>query len=76
MTTDAPSQDLMASGPLLSRQQVADKLNVSRATVYRLIRAGEIRAYRIGHSIRVAQVDLENYVLAQPPPTQPEKDHH
>ena len=74
MTTNAPPQDLMASGPLLSRQEAADMLNVSKATIYRLVRSGQIPAFRVGAQIRLAQVDLENYVRQLPPPL-PEEEN-
>jgi len=53
-------------GPLLSRTEAAEFLSVSDQTVYRLIRRGALPAYRVGHQIRLTQVDLENY-LRQPP---------
>jgi len=54
-------------GPLLDRHEAAQFLAVSDSTVYRLIRGGELPAYRVGHQIRLTQVDLENYLRAQPP---------
>lgn len=48
-------------------------LNVSKATVYRLVRSGELRAYKIGGQIRLTATDLENYVKATPP-VEPEDD--
>lgn len=42
--------------------EVATQLNVSRATVYRLIKAGELQALYIGNSIRIRPVDLEAYI--------------
>ena len=72
MTIDTPPTDLMASGPLLTRQEAADALNVSKATVYRLVRSGELPAFRVGHQIRIGQTAVENYLLALPPPVEPE----
>jgi excisionase family DNA binding protein len=57
-------------GPLLSRTEAAQFLNVSSSTVYRLLRSGNLRAYRVGHQIRLTTVDLENYLRQLPPPTQ------
>ena len=37
---------------LLNAQELAHELNVSRATVYRLAREGQIPSVRIGNSIR------------------------
>ncbi len=61
-------------GPLLSRDEAARFLNVSSQTVYRILRRGELRGYRVGHSIRISQTDLENYLKAIPPPTEQEED--
>ncbi|CAA9489939.1 MAG: hypothetical protein AVDCRST_MAG45-688 [uncultured Solirubrobacterales bacterium] len=74
MTTDAPPHDLMTTGPLLDRQAAADRLGISKATVYRLVRSGDLRAFRVGHQIRIAQVDLENYVRQLPPPIHKDTD--
>jgi excisionase family DNA binding protein len=59
-------------GPLLDRHEAAQFLAVSDSTVYRLIRGGELPAYRVGHQIRLTQVDLENYLRALPLPTEQE----
>ena len=59
--------DLMSSGPLLSRTQAAELLNVSATTVWRLVRDGSPPAYRVGHQIRIGQADLERYVTSLPP---------
>jgi len=59
-------------GPLLTRGEAAEFLAVSDSTVYRLIRGGELPAYRVGHQIRLTQVDLENYLRGLPLPTEQE----
>ena len=74
MRTSAPPDDPMATGPMLNRQAAAGALGVSAATVYRLVRSGELQAYRIGHQIRIAQVDLEDYVRAHPAPQTEDED--
>jgi putative molybdopterin biosynthesis protein len=61
------------TGPLLTRDEAARFLNVSDQTVYRILRRGELRGYRVGHLIRISQTDLENYLKA-PPPTEQEED--
>ncbi len=63
-----PPGDPVDYGPLLDRHEAAQFLAVSDSTVYRLIRGGELPAYRVGHSIRISQVALENYLRAQSPP--------
>ncbi len=57
-------------GPLLNRTEAAEFLGVSASTVYRLLRQGDLRAYRVGHSIRITQIDIENYLTQLPPPEQ------
>jgi excisionase family DNA binding protein len=44
--------------------EVADHMRVSNMTVYRLIKAGEVRAVRVGKSYRIRQRDLEAYLDA------------
>ncbi len=42
--------------------EIAARLVVSRMTVYRLIHAGELRAYRLGRALRVDPRDLNAYM--------------
>jgi excisionase family DNA binding protein len=48
---------------LLTPTEVCERLRISRATFYRLVRDGELRAVRLGRregaSLRVRDVDLE-----------------
>ncbi len=46
----------------LTVQEVADMLRVSSMTVYRVIRANELPALRVGRSFRVAQADIDTYM--------------
>jgi excisionase family DNA binding protein len=48
----------------LTVAEVADMLRVSSMTVYRLIKAGDLRAIRIGKSYRLAEDEVDRY-LAQ-----------
>lgn len=52
---------------LLTVQEVADTMKVSEKTVRRLIKHGDLAAYRLGMrgQIRVKEYDLEQYVEAQ-----------
>ncbi len=59
--------DPIDHGPLLTRAEAAEFLNVSPQTVYRILRRGELPAFRIGHSIRISQVALEIYLRQLPP---------
>lgn len=50
------------TGPLLTVAEVADVLRVSNMTVYRLIKAGELPALRVGKNYRIRQADLDAYL--------------
>ena len=57
---------MVRSGPELTRlltvQEVAEVMRVSRMTVYRLIRAGQLKAVRVGRNYRVREEDLSAYL--------------
>lgn len=40
-------------------------LSMSRSAAYRLVQSGELRPIRIGHSLRVLQADLDDYLAGQ-----------
>src|SRR5437763_11251885 len=46
---------------LLTVREVAVALRVSTMTVYGLIRGGELRALRVGHSYRIRESDVDAY---------------
>jgi len=46
----------------LSTQEVADMLNVSKSTIYDLIRRGEIHSYKVGRKVRFAEKDVKEYI--------------
>lgn len=50
------------SEKFLKMADIAERLNVSRSTVYRLIKSGELPAIRIGKNFRVRPSDLEVYI--------------
>ena len=52
---------------LLTIQEVADTMKVSEKTVRRLIKRGNLAAYKLGErgQLRVKECDLESYVEAQ-----------
>lgn len=50
------------AGPLLTVAEVAQVLRVSNMTVYRLIKAGELPALRVGKNYRIRERDLEAYL--------------
>jgi excisionase family DNA binding protein len=49
---------------LLSVRQVAERLSVSRATVYSLVSIGALPHLRVSNAIRVRDASLESYLLA------------
>jgi excisionase family DNA binding protein len=50
------------TGTLLTVAEVAAVLRVSNMTVYRLIKAGDLPAIRVGKSFRIQQHDLTAYL--------------
>jgi len=46
----------------LTVAEVADVMRISKMTVYRLVHSGEMPAVRVGHSYRVPQDALEQYL--------------
>ena len=60
IATDSPVPPVVMSIPAAGKY-----LDVSADTVRRLVRKGDIQHARIGHSIRIRQVDLDSYVTGQ-----------
>ena len=55
---------------MLTTRQAAERLNVSIATIGKLIRAGEIHAVKVGHNWRIPADALTAYLAR---PAEPEK---
>ncbi|WP_225409274.1 helix-turn-helix domain-containing protein [Stigmatella hybrida] len=55
----------VASGPgrLLTVREVAERLGVCRATVYRLCERGTLPHIRISNAVRVKEAALERFLL-------------
>ena len=47
---------------LLTVNEVADLLRVSRMTVYRLIKQGEMPSFRVGRGYRLREEDVHSYL--------------
>jgi excisionase family DNA binding protein len=47
---------------LLTLDEVAEQLSVSRSTVSRLVRNGELRSAQLGGNRRIAESDLQDYI--------------
>jgi excisionase family DNA binding protein len=57
------ASDISPGGPrFLTASEAAERMRVSKMTVYRLIRAGKIPAVQIGKAYRVREDDLERYL--------------
>ena len=47
---------------ILTVDEVADFLRLSKVTIYRLINSGELPAYKIGASWRISKSDLGRFI--------------
>lgn len=52
----------MPTERFLTVQEVAELMRVSTMTVYRLIKAGDLRAARVGRSYRLAEAEVDGYL--------------
>ena len=57
------SSDKVGEEDLLTIDQVATRLKLSQYRTYELCRQGELKAIRLGKSVRVKPSDLHAYVL-------------
>lgn len=53
--------DLMGA-PFLTVAEIAQRMRVSKMTVYRLVHGGELPAARVGRSFRVPKNAVEEYL--------------
>jgi len=58
----APLEFSGSHGRLLTVSEVAERLSVSRATVYNLTSCGALPHLRVSNAIRVRQSSLESYL--------------
>lgn len=56
------------SGHLLTVQEVADRLRVSKMTIYRLTKSGALRCVVVGRSQRIPERELIRYLDEGGPP--------
>ena len=52
---------------VLTIGEVAEILRVHPATIYRLVRRGELPGFKIGNTWRINRASLELWLLAEPP---------
>lgn len=57
----------MPTERFLTVQEVAELMRVSTMTVYRLIKAGDLRAARVGRSYRLREAEVETYLTRGAP---------
>lgn len=50
---------------LLTIPEAAERLSVSRTTLYKLIRTGELKALKFGRSRRVTDLEIEDFIRSQ-----------
>ena len=43
-------------------QEAADRLRVTRMTIYNLIKAGELPTIHVGRAVRIRNIDIEHYI--------------
>ena len=60
----APRNGTVADSDLLDVPAVAARLNLSEATVRKLIHRGQIGSVRVGRRVRIGPEDLASYVAA------------
>lgn len=48
---------------LFTAEEIAEKLKITKATVYEMIKRGELEAHHIGRYIRISQAQFDNYLL-------------
>lgn len=64
---DNDRHDLLSTDSILDQEvytvgQLADKLKVSQAVIYRLLTAGEITAYKVGRGWRIPKQSVQTYL--------------
>ena len=57
--------DITREPQILTVEEVAERLKVSPATIYGILRAGEMTSYKVGRAWRVDEEDLNQYIQKQ-----------
>ena len=60
-----PLAQTNARARLLTVAEVAGLMRVSTMTVYRLIKAGDLAAIRVGKSYRIKEDDIDDFLAAR-----------
>lgn len=53
---------VMKDDAVFSTKEVAEKFKVTYLTVFRWIKAGKLKAFKVGKQYRVKQEDLETFI--------------
>jgi len=59
---DVSGVSMLRDDQLMTVREVAEHMRVSTMTVYRLIKAGELSAVRVGKNFRIRESDLQAYL--------------
>jgi excisionase family DNA binding protein len=59
---EKPADSIQVSNQLLRADQVAIRLNISRALAYQLMQCGEIPTIRFNRTVRVRELDLDRFI--------------
>jgi excisionase family DNA binding protein len=58
----SPRHPGLGTGRLLPIKEVADRFAISEKTVRRWVATGELPSIRLGRTLRISSVDLEQYI--------------
>jgi putative molybdopterin biosynthesis protein len=47
---------------LLSVEEVSERTSLGRSTLWRLVKTGQLKSYKIGRSLRFKESDLRNFM--------------
>ncbi len=61
----------MSPPPLMTLRDVMARLNVSEPTVRRMVRRGDIPAFRVGGQLRFERKEIEKWLKDHPRPPSP-----
>lgn len=55
----------MTESLMLKPPEAADLLNVGRDKIYELVHAGELKAIRLGRSIRIPKEEIQRFIASK-----------
>lgn len=50
----------------LTVEEIMGILKISRATAYGLVRSGRLKSFKIGHLVRIREIDLKHFIEGKP----------